>query len=187
MIVKDKPDIQIEYSESVKTYDNILMHDVAQSLIDYATSEDSGLHRRGSKNPERCTASFATCMVYRLNNPIYEILNPIWDRYISDTQSNLDFIEPYEIKIYNVRDKFNYHHDSFGNVNHKIDRKINLIIQLSEEHVYAGGDLFVGDYWCTRKFGSAIFFPAHYFHRVTEVTHGTRISLIGHAWGPVIR
>lgn len=185
--IREKPIVDMCYKESVKTYPNVITYEQAQNLLSWVRSEDSGLHRGQSNHPQRITATFSSCLVYRYDNPIYEIVAPLWDRYIDECQSNLSFIEPYEVKIYEEKDKFDFHRDAYGSVHSDIDRKINLTVQLSKSSDYDGGLLEVGNHICPTDFGTAIFFPAHYLHRVTEVTRGKRISLIGHAWGTIKR
>ena len=186
--VKTKPIIDMNYQDAIVTYPNAITKEVAKELIDYAKNESlSGLHQRGSKNSDYCFASFLTCLVFRNDHPIYKILDPLWNLYIKEKNPNITFIEPYEIKIYNKNDRFSHHIDSYGSIYHDIDRKINLIIQLSHKDEYTGGELCVDKHQCSSDFGSAIFFPAQYYHHVKPITAGERISLIGHAWGPVIR
>jgi hypothetical protein len=188
MQVRKKPDISLNYQDDIVIYRNVITNEIADELIQYATNDHrSGLHRRGSKHPERCDASFSTCLVNRTDDKIYEFLDSLWEQYVTTHKHNITFIEPYEIKLYSTGDKFGYHHDGYGSLHCDVDRKINLTIQLSNESEYIGGDLCVGDIACPREFGTAIFFPSHYYHLVTEVTQGARASLIGHAWGPIIR
>jgi len=184
--VKKKPEVKLDFAGAVTIYSNIVTKDVAKNLTNFAEDSNiSGLHRRGSKTPEICNASFSTCLINDTSNEIYNILDSVWMKYLKKENFNITFIEPYEIKMYSVGDKFDYHHDGFGSIHHTDDRKINLIIQLSTSEEYEGGDLYVGDYICPRDFGTAIIFPAHYVHMVSPITKGTRISLIGHAWGPL--
>lgn len=184
--IKDKPKIDMRYQDSVKIYNDAISTEQAQELLSWAQSDDSGIHRNSS-NQKTVNASFSTCLIYRHDNPIYAITGPLWERYINEHSASLSFIEPYELKIYEKNDKFDDHRDAFGSVHFDMDRKINLILQISEKNDYDGGLLYVGDFECPATFGTAIFFPAHYIHRVTEVTRGRRISLIGHAWGPIYR
>ena len=184
--VSEKPEINMHFEKSVITYNNIIDFNTAQRLINYAYSEKSGLHTRGSNYPKICDASFKTCLINDTNDLIYNQLNYIWMKFNEESKPNITFIEPYEIKIYSTGDKFNYHHDGYGSVFSDVDRKINLVIQLSDENDYKGGELYVGPYLCSKKFGSAIFFPSNYIHKISEITSGTRVSLIGHAWGPTV-
>jgi hypothetical protein len=163
---------------------NLISTDMANELKVFASDANiSGLHRRGSKNA-LTNASFYTCLVFRYDNLIYETLKDVWDLYGVKIDPNITFIEPYEIKMYVEGDKFDNHHDSCGNPETKMYRKINLIIQLSNELDYEGGDLIIGEHKLSRGIGTGIFFPADVYHRVTPIIKGTRFSLIGHGWGP---
>ena len=174
----------IDYSKEIIEVPNLVSTELAQELKAFASdSESSGLHRRGSKNI-LTGASFYTCLVFRYDNPIYEILNNVWSDYGKLVEPNIDFIEPYEIKMYIEGDKFDSHHDACGDPKTTMCRKLNLIIQLSDESEYEGGDLLIGPHKLSRKIGTGIFFPANIYHTVTTITRGTRFSLIGHGWGP---
>jgi len=67
-------------------------------------------------------------------------------------------------------------------------RKISLSIQLTDETSYEGGDLeFMINrsiLKCPREKGTAILFPSYITHRVTDVTKGTRNSLVFWFHGP---
>jgi hypothetical protein len=185
--VQNKPDILPFFEDKVVEIPNVITKDIANELINFANSESSGLHRRGSKNPNFCTASFYTCLVHNTQNFIYEFLDPLWERYIKEYEPLLTFIEPYEIKSYVAGDMFGNHHDYLTSKDKKLARKMNLIVQLSDSSEYDGGDLIAGTVTCSRQFGTGIFFPAYLDHSVTKITSGTRYSLIGHAWGPVAK
>lgn len=178
--VLDKPKNDPDYfSKYIVEIPDALSNEQIDRLKIYAHGSSSGLHRRGSKDIST-TASFYTCQVYRLDDEIYDILAPVWSNY----EHQLSFIEPYEIKSYVEGDLFEYHTDVYFNLEKKVDRKLNLIIQMSDSDDYEGGDLMVGDIQCSRKKGTAIMFPAFTLHCVTPITKGTRYSLIGHGWGP---
>jgi len=185
--IKFKPDLNLDYTTSVIEVKNMISKEVGDELKRFALdAAGSGLHRRGSKD-KGCNASFDTCLVFNLDHNIYELLDPHWSSFIEKQQSNITFIEPYEIKAYRTGDKFGIHRDTHCNIDCPIDRKLNLVIQLSESSDYEGGDLKIHDQYCSREYGTGIFFPALYMHSVTEITRGTRFSLIGHAWGPIYK
>jgi PKHD-type hydroxylase len=175
---------RIDYTREIIEVPNLITHGEADRLKEYAKNEvKSGLHRRGSKNiPDY--ASFYTCLIFFYEDPIYEKLNFVWEKYAKKIQSNITFIEPYEIKMYIENDKFGVHHDACQDPITLSHRKINLSLQLSDPAEYDGGDLVVDGYVTSREFGTGIFFPADVFHEVTPITKGTRVSLIGHSWGP---
>lgn len=176
--IRLKPSVRYDYSDLVTIIPNVLDIDEINRLREYAHSDISGLHRRGSKD-KNLTASFYTCQIHPLSDVIYELLGPLWKPY-----KNITFIEPYEIKEYVEGDLFEYHNDNYFNLYESIDRKLNVIIQLSDESEYDGGELLVGDYVCSKEQGSAIIFPACITHAVNKITRGKRYSLIGHGWGP---
>jgi predicted 2-oxoglutarate/Fe(II)-dependent dioxygenase YbiX len=181
-----KTDQPEAHSKLVTEIPNVLTLEQINTLREYSMSEVSGRHRRGSKDPGTI-ASFFTCQVFRHDDPIYEILNPIWEAYIQANPYDITFIEPYEIKCYEQGDKFKKHTDGFIDIERQVTRKLNMIIQLSDTNDYVGGDLNVGRHTCSRELGSAVLFHAGVFHDVTMIESGTRYSLIGHAWGPMYR
>jgi len=182
--VQEKPVSLIDFTKSMIEIPNLITRDVANELRQYTSSEGSGWHHRGSKTPEICKASFHTCLVFRFDNPIYEILDYAWEKFQEYDKTNLTFIEPYEIKSYSVGDVFEPHNDILYSNDSTVERRVNLVIQLSDPDEYEGGDLLIGNAKCSRELGTGIFFRAETIHSVTEITRGTRFSLIGHAWGP---
>jgi hypothetical protein len=184
--VQHKPNTVFEYSRMAVEIPDVVTKEMANDLKLFALdSEKSGFHRRGSKTPSVCAASFYTCLVFQHEHPIYEILDRAWQRYCEIRKSNITFIEPYEIKSYVVNDGFGSHNDIYISEDDVLERKINLIVQLSDEDEYDGGDLLIGPFKSNRKFGTGIFFPSDRVHSVTPITRGSRFSLIGHAWGPI--
>lgn len=181
--IKAKPEFNFSEVPIIFEYKNVIDKNMAESIIKDAT-DHPGFHRRGSKT-NYTQASFTTTLLADTSHPIYEILDNLWKQFIDEHQYNIDFIEYYEVKEYIKGDKFDNHYDWHGRIHEPLDRKMNLTLQLSESDEYEGGDLVIINKTATRELGSVIFFPAHYMHRVTEITSGTRYSLIGHAWGNV--
>jgi PKHD-type hydroxylase len=70
-------------------------------------------------------------------------------------------------------------------------RKLSVTVQLSDEDAYEGGvmEFLHGPTVETarRKVGSMILFPSYVLHRVTEVTKGTRHSIVAWISGPPYR
>ena len=62
-------------------------------------------------------------------------------------------------------------------------RKLSIVLQLTDDNAYEGGDfqIFESDNPISlpRKQGTLLVFPSYTLHRVTEVTKGTRNSLVG--------
>ena len=80
---------------------------------------------------------------------------------------------------------YSFHTDS--SIGLKI-RKLSLVIQLTDETDYVGGDLEIklGDdeIKLHRTRGTLLCFPSYVLHRVTPVTEGTRYSLVAWVTGP---
>ena len=70
-------------------------------------------------------------------------------------------------------------------------RKLSIIVQLSDEDEYEGGDinLKIGsrDLDLPKKKGGVIVFPSFILHRVLPVTKGSRKSLVSWISGPNYR
>ena len=61
-------------------------------------------------------------------------------------------------------------------------RKVSITVQLSKPDEYEGGNLELlrGEYneVAPRGLGTVVIFPSYMLHRVTEITKGTRKSLV---------
>lgn len=77
---------------------------------------------------------------------------------------------------------YNFHIDKLRN--NRV-RKLSVILQLTDEHDYEGGnlELHLGNdnnlFKAHRNKGALIMFPSYILHRVTPVTQGKRNSLVG--------
>jgi len=181
--VRNRPLLDSSPKDFIYQIPNALSSNVINSLKDYALNkETSGLNkRRGYIGLE---GSFSTCLISDYNHEIYQKLDNLWHEYGSKLNKKLEFIEPYEIKCYNVFDRFDIHKDNYGYLSTNVDRKVSLSIQLSDINDYKGGQLTIGDVKCNKEIGTAVFFPSSYYHRVEPITKGQRFALISWAWGP---
>lgn len=59
-----------------------------------------------------------------------------------------------------------------------VERYMTIIIQLSDEMDYQGGELFVDDQQVSKKQGTVVMFDANTFHQLDEVTSGKRNVLV---------
>ena len=133
--MQNKPISSADYEEAIIEVPNVIDKELAEQLKNFSLdAEVSGRHRRGSKTPNVVQASFYTCLVFQHNSPVYKILDPIWEQYCSPRKPNLTFLEPYEIKSYVKDDCFGLHNDILISTNRETERKINLIVQLSDEN-----------------------------------------------------
>jgi PKHD-type hydroxylase len=91
----------------------------------------------------------------------------------------------------NEKGKYDLHQDVMFKGNNKSDRKLTFVLQLSDPSEYDGGRFEFGgnvplqlDPKDFLPKGSILVFPSLFQHRVTEVTRGTRHSLVGWIEGP---
>ena len=98
-------------------------------------------------------------------------------------------VENCQFSVYDSKDKakYDWHIDTVWGNPSTFDRKISLIIQLSDPSEYEGGQFQVKGVFNTEeekelmnKKGTIITIPSFVEHRVTPVTKGRRLSLI--AW-----
>jgi PKHD-type hydroxylase len=91
-----------------------------------------------------------------------------------------------QLASYSTPDFFNWHMD-FGGGDIS-NRKMSISVQLSDPDEYEGGELqFMINqdiHVAPKTKGTAIIFPSFALHRVTEVTKGTRKSIVGWIAGP---
>lgn len=84
--------------------------------------------------------------------------------------------------------KYDWHFDTFWANPTAFDRKISIIIQLSDDSDYEGGNFELDSQYQQpknlRTKGTILAFPSFISHRVTPVTKGTRKSLVAWIEGP---
>jgi PKHD-type hydroxylase len=87
--------------------------------------------------------------------------------------------------------KYDWHHDVFWDNPAPFDRKLSIVVQLSNPDEYTGGQFeFFG---CPNpgvdfmRRGSVLIFPSFFMHRVLPVTSGVRHSLVSWIEGPKFR
>ena len=96
---------------------------------------------------------------------------------------NLTEISNIQLSKYSYLDKGQYktHQDVIW-LKQKHHRKLTIIIQLSENHEYTGGNLCIDGLSKKhlKKKGTLIVFPSFFYHSVERVLSGERLSLV--AW-----
>lgn len=118
----------------------------------------------------------------RIRQEIIQQNNKLWFFNI------FDFGEPLKFMEYNetFRGFANIHVD-LGPIGACRFRKLTIIIQLSDDNSYEGGDLLIFNdkpYKMPRERGTIIIFPSFILHKVEPVTKGIRNSLVTFAYGP---
>lgn len=71
--------------------------------------------------------------------------------------------------------------------NNSVQRKISMVVQLSDPTDYEGGNLIIEDQVASREKGTIILFPPYMVHGVTKVLSGIRKSLAIWVYGPAWR
>lgn len=100
------------------------------------------------------------------------------------------FAEKFQYLVYDkTNDHYDWHIDlSYGN---QPNRKLTLVVQLSDPSEYEGGELQLKitekPLVTTKKFGMVYLFPSFIMHRVTPITKGVRKSLVVWANGEAFR
>lgn len=182
---------QIEYTRSntfpLKLFNrkNVLDAELCNSIKEFAQSENSGWHRLNNRSPKHWDIECHTCRIPLgwNNNKLHELLSPVWEEAIQYYGMDVTHIEQYELKKYSEGDYVTEHVDQYyGTAG--TERKLTMLIQLSDESDYAGGDLHVIRYPSSKSIGSLTILPAFYLHEVKPITSGERWSLNCWAWGP---
>lgn len=125
------------------------------------------------------------------------IANTIW-AYGEEANRNafgfdISLIRDIQFTTYKEEDsgKYDWHFDTFWANPRTTDRKISVIIQLSDEDEYEGGDFELDSQFeqpqGLKKKGTVLVFPSFILHRVTPVTKGVRKSLVSWIEGPKFR
>lgn len=108
------------------------------------------------------------------------------------TNFGVDIAAPFELQFTEYHDasggKYDWHQDVWLESNRPYDRKLSLVLQLSEPGDYEGGSFeFFGVQNPAALFaprGSILIFPSWLQHRVLPVTRGIRRSLVSWVEGP---
>lgn len=163
-------------------YHDVFSKEECEKLIksfDFKSAETSALHddknqhndviRKSIQNWIR-PSSLHKELFDRLGAIAFETNSKFWNFQLSG------FAEPIQFGHYRQGDYYNWHQDNGGGAVSK--RKLSMVVQLSDENDYAGGDLeFILGGKAHRKQGSVIIFPSYQVHRVTPLLRGSRFSL----------
>jgi PKHD-type hydroxylase len=103
------------------------------------------------------------------------------------------FHDPLQVTRYDAADvgQYAWHTDRGTYASGNPPRKLTLVAQLTDGAAYEGGDLELltarDPLRLDRQIGSVHVFPSFVLHRVTPVTAGARVSLVGWIVGPRFR
>jgi PKHD-type hydroxylase len=105
---------------------------------------------------------------------------------------DINYLNDVQYTVYNgtEQDRYDWHIDTFWANQTAYDRKVSLIIQLTNPDEYEGGlfqfepELPQPVAQNLKKRGTVLVFPSFLRHRVTPVTSGVRRSLVAWVEGP---
>ncbi|HEX7743300.1 MAG TPA: 2OG-Fe(II) oxygenase [Sphingobium sp.] len=108
------------------------------------------------------------------------------------TNFGVDIVAPYELQFTEYlgaqQGKYDWHQDVWLESPRPFDRKLSVVVQLSEPGDYEGGAF---EFFCVQQpgasfapRGSLLIFPSFLQHRVLPVTRGLRRSLVTWVEGP---
>ncbi len=175
-----KPDIKWDLPKKIFTIDNVLSDDECSRLIEFGKKH---VQPGVDKYPRMFTTSFHACLL-ELNDPVHDKLQDAYRQIVDFFEFDISFVEPMELKRYTTDDYFGQHVDNYYSINQNLDRKITVVLQLTDDTEYNGGDLNIFGQMGNKKKGSLTAFPSFFPHKVDIMTHGERWSLILWMWGP---
>jgi PKHD-type hydroxylase len=134
------------------------------------------------------------------NDPSSRFITDVLWYYAREANRNafgfdIDYLPDIQYTKYTADDngKYDWHHDTFWANPTAYDRKISIVIQLTDPSEYEGGDFEIDSQYAQmpadqiRAKGSVMVFPSFLLHRVTPVTKGVRRSLVSWIQGPKFR
>lgn len=164
-------------------------------------------------NPQECNTIITACQSFPAQNAgIFEGSTPVdsvrrstvrWvnDRSIDELLMRyamsanrevfgFDIVHPFEVQFTEYHGDhegfYDWHHDIHWESDRMYDRKLSVVIQLSDPTSYEGGDFQFRSVESPnfRPQGSILVFPSYLEHKVTPVTSGVRYSLVTWVEGP---
>jgi len=187
----DNPPTWCFYNDSVERWaysDNVFSKEECQTIIEIGKSRSL---KPGLTIDEMKSGNSSGVRDSKVSwiNPCDE-LNFVYRRltdtvlYLNTSYFNFHltgFTESLQFTEYNSPGGFYGHH--IDKIYRGRIRKLSIVIQLSDETEYEGGDLEILDSnkpeKLSRKQGTLLAFPSYTSHHVTPVTSGTRYSLVG--------
>ncbi len=100
---------------------------------------------------------------------------------------DVNYIPSIQFGEYTEGSFYGWHHDIDWTENKMYDRKLSIVVQLTDPKDYEGGEFQFKSVQSPVTFktqGSVLVFPSYLEHQVTKITEGTRYSLVCWAEGP---
>lgn len=174
---------------------DLIADETCQQIIDLALSRpaQTGVVSQGDYIPEVRTSEIR--WFYPQDPEVADIYNVARHHFLWANANawgfHIDWLPSLQFTTYRdgPRGHYTWHQDWFWRQGDYYQRKLSMVIQLSDPATYEGGDLELD---CReapatadlRKRGSLIVFPSFVHHRVTPVTQGVRHSLVAWMEGP---
>ena len=120
-------------------------------------------------------------------------ISQLQEFYFKDANANAfgfvaDLMPAAQFGTYKKGDFYDWHYDVNWESDRQYDRKLSIVIQLSNPNDYEGGVFeFQHPFEQPKGFkerGSVLIFPSYITHRVTKITKGERKSLVNWLEGP---
>tara|TARA_B100001059_G_C17537941_1_gene428912 strand:+ start:59 stop:637 length:579 start_codon:yes stop_codon:yes gene_type:complete len=186
----------IFYLSTISSFSNNAMIESIISECNKLTLEEGliGYEDKPNKVSRRSQIAFFEDRNIPLNKLMYNIATEVNEEHFGFDINNTEHIQ-YSVYDENDNGKYDWHTDTNFLNNNFTQRKLSIILQLSEPTDYEGGqlELDVNTYGvkladdfkrCANQKGAIIVFPSFIRHRVTPVTKGIRKSLITWVTGP---
>lgn len=142
----------------------------------------------GNYNPEIRRSKVSWLKVPWILNKLYDYVNRANELSFNVNvykQARMQYTE------YHAEEKGHYglHHDVMWDKNDGLDRKLSIVVQLSDPSEYEGGSFAFSEVKTPKEDlfkvkGSVLVFPSYLSHQVTPVTKGVRKSLVAWFDGP---
>ena len=146
-----------------------------ESLIDGILNDGSNKDYRRSKIAWIPINDETKWLYKKIGSMVNIANNELWKFDISGMSESIQYGEYHSTE----NGHYDWHMDLGGDV---INRKISVVIQLSDPEEYEGGELqFMLNKNTTsikKEKGLTVVFPSYFLHRVTPVTKGIRKSLV---------
>jgi PKHD-type hydroxylase len=177
--------LQLDHVEEYAWYEDALTAEQCDEIINYAKMQNMYNAEVGkdSKISNIRKSKVVFLPPTPTMSPIYARLTDIVN-HLNDQFFKFDlfsFGEQLQFTEYNAPDgNYNWHMDRATGI---MTRKLSIGVQLSDENDYEGGDFQIyrneEPINLPRKRGTLLAFPSYIVHRVSDVTKGTRHSLVG--------
>ena len=156
-----------EFSEHIGVLSKEQCDWIKSLCTEFKVSEITYDNNDNSRNINQYFRNSKTCMVELTDDSREKLLSMV--RFIG--VESLPIKREIQLLEYSEGGFFKRHKD--GPKRYK-----TLIIQLSDENDYTGGELYVEDQPTSKKQGSLIIFDSNTYHQLHEVTSGKRYVLV---------